>query len=169
MRIAAAAASVVALIGLFFAYPPPDGIPLVTVPQGASVHDIDGARVFLVREGSVVTAFLGRSTDSGEPIVHCPSERAFVAPNDMSLWNERGEYVAGPARRDLDRLEAQIDQRHLITIDVEVVARAERRSAGTISGEAGQRYDSFRRGDTRASFCLNPVPMPDAVPSPTTS
>jgi hypothetical protein len=169
MRIATAIVSAVVLLGLFIAYPPPEGFPLVGVPQGASVRHIHGVRVFLVREGSVVTAFLGRSTDSGEPIVYCPSERAFVSPNDASLWNERGEYVAGSAQRDLDRLEVEIDLQHRVTIDVDDVIRAGRRSPGTVSGEAGQRYDSFRRGDAQASFCLNPVPRPDTVPSPAVS
>jgi hypothetical protein len=161
-------AALVAVVAMRVASPAPAGIPLVLVPQGVSEQEVDGARVFLLREGEVLTAFLGRSTASGERIVYCPAERAFVAPLDTSLWTERGEWVAGPAPRDLDQVKIVLDQRALrVRLDPRKVTRPEGRGEGEVSGEIGAAYQAYRSGDANAGFCHNPLPAPDAVPTPT--
>ena len=163
------AAAALAVVGLRVGSSPPEGLPLILIPQGVSHHEVDGRRVFLLREGSVVTGFLGRSTArSEEPIVYCPNEDAFVAPTDASLWTMRGEWVAGPARRDLDRVTVQVDSVRLVArIDASEVTVARGRTQGEISGEAGERYALFRAGDAFARFCQNPLPpVPEAVAIP---
>ncbi len=161
-----AAAAALAVVGVRGASSPPQGLPLILIPQGVTYHQVDGAPVFLLREGSVVTGFLGRSTAPGEePIVYCPREDAFVAPTDMSLWTRRGEWVAGSARRDLDRVSVDVDSVRLVAhIDPSEVTVAMGRSRGEISGEAGERYSLFRAGNAFAQFCQNPIPP---VPAPT--
>lgn len=159
-RIAVAAAFAIALVALRVALPEPETVAMIHVPQGISFHVVEGERVFLLREGNVLTAFLGRSTQSGEPIVYCPREAAFVAPTDASLWTARGEWVGGPAPRDLDRVATRVDEDLVVHMDVDAVTRSRGRSEGRISGEAGDRYARFRAGDDTAGFCLGPLPRP---------
>lgn len=165
-RISFAAGSVVVVAMMVLTAEPNLSFPLISVPQGVSVVQITDERVFLVREGSIVRAIRGASTDGGEPIVWCPGEQAFVAPEDTSLWTMRGEWVAGPARRDLDTFPIETSLDLQIRVDVDDVQRAPGRSKASISGEAGLRYERFAAGDEFAFFCQSPVPSaPDAVPA----
>ena len=163
-RIGLAVASAAAVAVLVATAEPNLYFPLISVPQGVSVVQIQDERVFLVREGSIIRPIRGVSTDSGEPVVWCPNEEAFVAPTDTSLWNLRGEWVAGPAKRDLDLFPHETTTDLQIRVDVDSPGRRGR-STGTISGEAGQRYQRFAAGDDFAFFCQDAVPRaPDAVP-----
>ena len=167
--VALAMVAAAAVVGLRVAADEPEGIPLILVPQGVSFHLIDDTRVFLDRQGSILTAFYGHSTlgNPGEPIVYCPNERAFVAPLDQSLWNERGEWVGGDAPRDLDTFKAGFGQDLVVRIDTDAVIRSKGQTGGEVSGEAGAAYSRFRAGDANAGFCLNPIPRPEVTPTPT--
>ena len=148
---------------------PPSGIPLISIPQGVSVRVLGGAEVFLSREGSVVRVF-PRANEAvrGEAIVWCPNEGAFVAPKNTSLFTIRGEFVAGPAPRDLDQLATDVDVNLILHVDASETVRAAGRSNGQVTGEVGDRYARFRAGDRFVSFCQNPVPaVPEAIPTPT--
>ena len=165
MRIALALLSVAVVVGLRVAADETEGITFVTVRQGINYYDVAGERVFVLREGSVVTAFLGRSTGGGEPLVYCIDEAAFVAPLETSMWTARGEWVAGPAPRDLDQVRATVGNDGVLRLDAGAVKRSDGRGAGEVSGEVGRRYEAYRNGDTTAGFCVDHFPAPQAVPS----
>lgn len=166
-----AGVSVLVVAGLAAFAEPSSGIPLITIEQGTTHAVIGGAEVFLVRQGSVIHAFpRANSVVAPDRIVWCPNEQAFVAPEDTSLFTVRGEYVGGPAPRDLDQHPTRVDSDLVLHIDTARVMRARGRSDGEISGEAGQRYSLFRAGEPFARFCQGAVPpVPGAVPTPTST
>lgn len=141
------------------------GYPLVLVDQGVTAltfgnEEVDGRtvpkRVFVIRDGSVIT-ILGTTTPGrGLPIVYCPNERFFVAPDDASLFDRGGRYVEGPATGDMFEYRRQIDPENL---ELFVGDRIERpRSKGQVSGEAAEAYFNWKADpETPQRFCQNPV------------
>ena len=169
LAIGLALTSVIIVVAFAVIDAPPPGRPLITIGQGVSHDTIGDREVFIVRNGSVIEVIprSSKATD-GESIVWCPHEEAFVAPESTSLWTMRGEWVAGPAETDLDRLESSVQADLTLVVDPNKIIRAAGRSSGEISGEAGERYSRFRAGDAFARFCQNPVPpAPEAVATPT--
>lgn len=161
-RVALLLVSVVVVGTVRLAFPPgPPALPLIQFAQGITYWPYGGEPAFILREGAVLTGFLARSTAPGrERLQFCPAERAFVAPEDTSLWDARGRYVAGPAPRDLDRVAVRVDPiTDYVTVDASTVTRAAGRSEdGSVSGEAGEAYQLYRAGEPNAGFCLNPQP-----------
>lgn len=149
----------------------PSGIPLITIEQGTTHSVIGGVEMFIVRQGSVIYAFpRANGVVAPDRIVWCPNEEAFVAPDDTSLFTARGEYVAGPAPRDLDQYATRLDNDLILHVDTDRILRARARSDGEVSGEAGQRYSLFRGGEPFARFCQGAIPaVPGAVPTPTST
>lgn len=141
------------------------GYPLVLVPQGVSVLTlgtelVDGEevprRVFVIRDGSIVTVLATVAPGTGSALVFCPRERFFVSPEDGSLFDRAGRYVDGPATGDMAEYRRQIDPEAL---DLFVGSRVERpRSAGQVSGEAGEAYRNWRADpEVPQKFCQDPV------------
>jgi hypothetical protein len=154
-------AAAIAIVGLLVAWTLDAGreigYPLVQIEQGVTVVKIDGLRLFSIRDGASVT-FLGKTTPgTGTDLVWCPIERFFVSPEDAALFTREGEYVAGPAKRDMDLYPHEIRQDTLQVFLLE--GPTERpRSNGQVSGEAGEAYNKWKADpDTPQKFCQNPV------------
>jgi hypothetical protein len=160
-----------AVLGLRATDPNPTILPLISVPQGVTLHQVGDVPVFLSRQGNILRGFIGRSTSSeGGTVVYCPAENVFVAPFDTSLWTSRGEWVAGPAHTDLHQVTVSFNIDLNVRINTRKVIRARTRSEGEVGGDIGDRYARFRAGDGFVRFCQNSVPpVPGAVPTPTPS
>ena len=103
------------------------------VPDGVSAWTVGDRRVFLVRQGDSVRAFLATATHlENEPIWWCPSVEAFVSPMHGEAYDTSGRVIHGPARRALDELPVALDGG---TIEV---ARGPVRTGAPVDDEAAQ-------------------------------
>lgn len=130
---------------------------LITVDQGVSRSFAGSAPVFLSRSGEVLDVFWPRDPGTGDEVLWCPHEDAFVAPATKSLWDAQGRWVAGASRYDLQRVAVSVHPVELTFTIADRPGRRRARSSGTISGEAGARYDRFAHGDKFAGFCKDPL------------
>ena len=92
---------------------PPDDAARIAdaeVPNGVSAWTLDERRIFLVRDGDRLTAFLAYATHlDDEPIWWCPTLEAFVSPMHGEAYDVAGRILFGPAQRALDRLTVERD------------------------------------------------------------
>lgn len=78
-------------------------IPLDSVPDGVSFRTAGGLRVFLVREASAVTGYLGRSTAPGDgPLWWCQRNESFENEGGTVRYGIDGRAVTSTAPRNLD-------------------------------------------------------------------
>lgn len=133
-------------------------IPLVAIEQGVSAQLVSGVGVFVLREGSQVTAFSPLTPGAGaDRVVYCPREKIFVSPLRKVLFNAAGEHVTGNAPRDLDRFRVTVTNDLEVRIDVDAPVRA-RKSRGSVPGEIGNRYYDWAANPAKpAAFCQNPI------------
>jgi hypothetical protein len=140
------------------------GIPLISVQQGISVLTVSKERVFLVRQGEVLTAFLAASDDLGLRFRWCPREQVFWEPAHGSLYSAEGRYAFGPVSHDMVRLPARVDGDLNVHVDTEH-PRTPPRSNGRaqIPREIYEFYQRFLNYNpalptpTRPVFCPNPL------------
>lgn len=134
-------------------------IPFIGIEQGMSTHLVSGTGLFLLREGSSVTAFSPLTPGGGgDRVVYCPREQIFVSPARKDLFNGSGLHVAGAAPRDLDRFRATVTQDLELRVEVKRIIRAKGRSKGTVPGEIGNRYTNWRANPAKpTAFCQNPL------------
>lgn len=121
-------------------------IPLAEIPPGVSYHKVEGTPVFVSNwspdfyphapAAGFLVAFLGRSTHLGEPIAWCASAEVFDSPAHGEKWDRYGAYLAGPAPRDLDRLDSEVDGSALV-VHVDRVIEADGRSDGDRASLSG--------------------------------
>ncbi len=79
-------------------------IPLATIQMGVTYRLIGTTRVFLVRTGDAVTAFVGRSSEVGDgPVWWCPRNGWFESPGLASAYSRDGDAMFG-SQRGLDRI-----------------------------------------------------------------
>ncbi|MGH2783729.1 MAG: hypothetical protein ACRDJ1_00525 [Actinomycetota bacterium] len=79
-------------------------VPLSLVPQGVSFHPAGDERVFLVRKGSAVVGFLGRSTAGAGPVWWCQKNVSFEDESGAVRYDIDGHALPATAPRDLDRV-----------------------------------------------------------------
>lgn len=92
--------------------------PLVQIAQGVSVHSFDGKRVFVIRDGEVLRAYLVDSGRMGAPVRWCPREQLFWSPEHADLFDRAGRRVFGPVRFDMLEVPLTVTQDLLVTADV---------------------------------------------------
>ncbi|HVL33272.1 MAG TPA: hypothetical protein VM600_06795 [Actinomycetota bacterium] len=142
----------------------PKGIPLLYVSQGVSVRDVDGERVFIIRDGSVVTAFLAKSGALRAQVQWCPREELFWSPETNDLFTRAGKWVFGPAPHDMVQPRTNVTQDLVLEIDVRKRI-APKRSNGRedVDPELYEFYQRYLNYDpsqpqpTRPVFCPDPL------------
>lgn len=156
-HVALIGAAIALVAGVRVAAKEDTGYPLVAIPQGVSALTFHGVHVFLFREGTLtVTAYVAQSPSTGESLVWCPHEEFFVSPVHAELFNARGAYVFGPATSDMDRVKITIGDNGQVKAGRIIASRA--RSNGTVSGEAGDRYQRWRGNRSKqVGFCKDPL------------
>lgn len=79
-------------------------VPLGLIPQGVSFRREGTVRIFLVRSGESVVAFLGESTAEGNgPLWWCPRNGLFEDDDGGVAYTKDGVARAG-SERNLDRI-----------------------------------------------------------------
>lgn len=155
-RIVAAVVAVGLVIGLRATVTRDTGFPISLLQQGVTALDVKGAHVFMVRQGSVVTAFATDAQFERDTLVWCPVESVFVSPQRFELYTIDGAYIDGPGLRDMTQYPVKVDGDLQVRVNVARPVRARARSNGEVSGEIGQLYKNARAGRA-VRFCQNPV------------
>jgi len=161
IRIVALTIAVGVLAGSRFLPSGPTNLPLVQIPQGVSARTFDGKRVFVVRDGEVLHAYLVRSGRFGEPVRWCPREQLFWSPARSDLFDRAGRRVFGPVRLDMLQVPLTITPRLLVTADVDH-PDAHPASKGEIDPAVFEFYQRFlNQSDAPLSrplvFCPDPL------------
>lgn len=105
-------------------------IPLERLPDGVSYHEVAGTPIFVVSlpDEGYIDALLGYSTrDATETIAWCPGGY-FAGTRHGGRWDVYGDYLSGPAPRDLDRVRVRVGGGS-VRVDPGHVIRAPGRSA----------------------------------------
>ena len=130
-RLAATAAAAIVAVTVaaagVSALTPPDGasLPLATVPEGVSAHDVGGRPVFLVRRGRSVSAFLRTSPFEHTNLVWCPADNLFLAPTWGEMFDIDGRAMSGHPPRNMDRVHVVV-RGSTVTVEAGKVTRGAR-------------------------------------------
>jgi hypothetical protein len=80
--------------------------PLTSIPQGVSFRSIDRVRVFLVRTGDAVSAYVGLTTTSpAQPLFWCRTYKWFESSGHDVFYGIHGEIDRYSSRRGLDEVQ----------------------------------------------------------------
>jgi nitrite reductase/ring-hydroxylating ferredoxin subunit len=112
---------------------PTNALTLGSLPDGGSVHKIEGVDVFLVKKGAGVRGFLDSAPHLGERLWWCTRERVFLSPAHGELFDQNGRLINGPAQRDLDRVKTTVTADHVVEVDPRIL------EPGTIRNGVGLR------------------------------
>jgi Rieske Fe-S protein len=133
------------------------GVALADVPQGVTLHHVNGKDVWIDRVDDQLTAFLDDAHHLGDGVVYCAGRGVFMSPAHGELFARNGVALDGPATRGLDRLPVTIevveDDRRVL-IDTESVSIGPPKVAMEdrhlyVSQELLDRYDA----GPSAGFC----------------
>lgn len=133
------------------------GVALADVPQGVTLHHLNGKDVWIDRAGDQLTAFLDDAQHLGDGVVYCAGQGVFMSPAHGELFARNGVALDGPASRGLDRLPVSVD---MVDGDPRVVLDTSSISLGPpkvshedrhlfVSQEVLDRYDA----GPEAGFC----------------
>lgn len=89
---------------------PAPGIALKDVPQGVTLHHVNGEDVWIDRSGTQVTAFLDNAQHLNHGVVFCAGQNVFMSPMHGELFDRNGIALDGPAARGLDRFPVNIEK-----------------------------------------------------------
>jgi hypothetical protein len=140
------------------------GIPFIAVRQGINPYQLGRTRVFVVRAGSVVTAFSARSGRFGAKVQWCPRERTWWAPKTKDLFSESGKWAFGAVSHDMITFPTRLSDEGALFVDTRH-PRITKRSDGRkeIPTEIFEFYGRYLNYDpsfptpTRPVYCPNPV------------
>ncbi len=159
-----ASAAAVAIVGVRATVTEDVGIPFVSVRQGITPYQLGETRVFVVRAGSVVTAFNARSGRAGAPVQWCPREGAWWAPKTQDLFSESGTWVFGPVNHDMVQFKTRVSDEGNLFIDLKrPIVRDRGDGRAEIAKEIFEFYQRYLNYDpslptpTRPVFCPNPL------------
>jgi nitrite reductase/ring-hydroxylating ferredoxin subunit len=85
------------------------GVALADVPQGVTLHHVNGEDVWIDRAGDQLTAFLDDAHHLGHGVVYCAGRGVFMSPAHGELFARNGVALDGPATRGLDRLPVEVE------------------------------------------------------------
>ena len=89
---------------------PAAGVALSDVPQGVTLHHIQGEDVWIDRSGEQLTVFRNDAHHlSGEGVVFCANQNVFMSPAHGELFDRHGVALDGPASRGLDRFPVSVE------------------------------------------------------------
>lgn len=76
-------------------------IGLSDIPQGVSVLDVNGSRVFLVRDGRKINGFDSLSPHLSSPLWWCRDDRIFFSPVTGEVFDDTGQLLFGSSATDM--------------------------------------------------------------------
>lgn len=89
---------------------PAPGLALKNVPQGVTLHHVNGEDVWIDRSGSQLTAFLDSAQHMNHGVVFCAAQNVFMSPMHGELFDRHGVALDGPASRGLDRFPVTVEK-----------------------------------------------------------
>lgn len=111
------------------------------IPAGAQDALEDGAvryfadgRFYLSRVEDEVVALYQKCTHLGCRVPYCETSGRFECPCHGSIFNRKGEYIAGPAPRGMDRFPVKVDKGEMV-VDTGAVELGPARSVRTLDEE----------------------------------
>lgn len=159
----AALLSFAVVTGLVATVTPRPVVPFIAVKQGITPYTFDGKRVFVVRSGSVVTAFAARSGRVRRAVRWCPREQVWWAPKD-DLFAKSGAWAFGSVNHDMIRYPTTITADGLLKVDITkpiIPPRSDgKKEIYAPTFEFFQRYLNYTPDlptRTRPVFCPNPI------------
>lgn len=96
------------------------GVALADIPQGVTLHHVNGKDVWIDRVDDQLTAFLDDAHHLGDGVVYCTERAVFMSPAHGELFARNGIALDGPATRGLDRFPVtveMVDQVRRVVID----------------------------------------------------
>jgi len=104
-------------------------IPLASLPQGGSAHEINGRQVMLVRDGDRVRGFLRMSPRGHGMVSWCPDEDVLLVPSYGETFDRQGRLMRDFSPRDLDAVEVTV-RRGQVAVSPEKVTKGRSRIVG---------------------------------------
>lgn len=93
-------------------------IRLSDIPQGVSVLDVTGSRVFLVRDGRKVSGYDSLSPHLASPLWWCRDDRVFFSPVTGEVFDDNGQLLFGSSATDMRKFELDvIGDKALLRVD----------------------------------------------------
>lgn len=160
----AAIAAALVVVGARVGFSEDVGIPFISVRQGITPYRLGGARVFVVRAGSVVTAFNAKSGRAGAPVQWCPRERVWFAPTTEDLFSESGKWIFGSVNHDMLTFPTQLDEKGMLHIDTKK-SNVNPRSNGRaeLSKDVYEFFQRYLNYDPSVPTSTYPVFCPDPL------
>ncbi len=84
------------------------GYPISDLPQGVSAATLQVTPAFVYRHGPSVVVLRPFAPDSTVAVAWCPAQGFFEDPSTGSKFRADGSYLAGPAERGMDRINATV-------------------------------------------------------------
>lgn len=133
------------------------GVALADVPQGVTLHHVNGMDVWIDRVEDQLTAFLDDAHHLGDGVVYCTDRGVFMSPAHGELFARNGVALDGPAARGLDRLPVSVEgvnEDRRVVIDTSSVSAGPPKVAWEdrhlyVSREVLEEYDA----GPEAGFC----------------
>jgi hypothetical protein len=132
-------------------------IPLASLPQGVSLHDISGRSIFLVRHGDEVTGFLRLSSFAHTALVWCQAEDVFMAPAWGETFDIQGRIIHGPVSRNMDRVRVTV-AKSSVTVDATAVTRGSPRNNEQLRGTIVDWYAGHPKQPLPIDYCSPSIP-----------
>lgn len=108
--------------GALAALAPADAsIPLASLPQGGSAHEVDGRQVVLVRDGDAVWGFLRLSPRGRGMVSWCPDEEVLLVPGSGETFDRKGHLMREIAVRDLDAVQVTVRHGQIVVSPDQVI------------------------------------------------
>lgn len=126
-------------------------IPLESVVEGVSLHNVNTDRVFIVRSGDRIRAFGGNSPHLATQLWWCGSGEVFLSPRQGDIFNADGRLLRGVSQTDMTEFETEVTEQNVFlridqpfeTSQAQVVSEDSLTEAQREIGASGQ--------------CLNPL------------
>lgn len=89
------------------------GVPLASLPQGGTAHDVNGRQVELVRHGDTVRGFLRLSPRGYGMVTWCPDDQVLLVPSYGETFDGQGRLMRDYSPRDLDTVQVTVRGDHV--------------------------------------------------------
>ncbi len=141
-------------------------IPLASLPQGGSAHEVNGRQVMLVRDGDTVRGFLRMSPRGHGMVSWCREEEVLLVPSYGETFDHQGRLMQDFSPRDLDAVEVTV-RRGQVAVSPDKVTKGRSRIVGNHLERDRQAIAEWRAThpdllDMPVDFCGTTAPkVPD--------
>lgn len=131
-------------------------VPLSSLPQGGSAHEVNGRQVILVRDGDAVRGFLRMSPRGYGMVSWCPNEDVLLVPSYGETFDREGRLMRDVSPRDLDSVQVAV-RRGRVVVSPDRVTKGRSRIVGHHLERDQQAIEAWRAAhpqrDLPVDFC----------------